>query len=146
MASGEQGPAWLFSFVDLAFLLLLALTQLASERAGVEIGAIALPKLPANETRGVTPDAPVRWQLRIHPPAEAPFELVRPEAGAEGERMAEPAMRERLSELRAARGARPLVAPHEDSRSSDLLVAVGAVEALWPEGRRAVVNPLGAGR
>ena len=48
----------------------------------------------------------------------------------------------RSSLMRAFNGGqqRPLLAPHADSRSEDLLLAVGLVEDIWPSNRRATVE------
>ena len=38
-----HGHAWLFSFVDLAFLLLMVMSQLADPNAGPPLGEIVVP-------------------------------------------------------------------------------------------------------
>ena len=48
--------------------------------------------------------------------------------------------------LRDADEPRPLLAPHGDSRSEDLLAAASLVEELWPGRRRATIAPIVAGR
>ncbi len=144
---GSNAPAWLFSFVDLAFLLLIAMTQLGGdERLGApDLGELVVPRLEGAAAHELPADAGERWQLRVHPrePADdAPFELTAAGAGTEGEHLAEAALRARLAELRRDGGEKPLLAPHEDSRSRDLLVAVDLLEELWPGRRRATVVPL----
>jgi hypothetical protein len=146
----SDAPAWLFSFVDLAFLLLIAMTQIGGSGTGPELGEISVPRIQAGSTTELVADAPRLWQLRIHPPdaATAPFELVRPDAvpGATARRLAPQALREELLALRTADARKPLLAPHADSRSQDLLDAVGLVEELWPSRRRATVAPIFARR
>ncbi|MEM7408703.1 MAG: hypothetical protein AAF430_00535 [Myxococcota bacterium] len=143
---GGNAPSWLFSFVDLAFLLLIAMTQLA-EDAPVEapvLGELVVPRIEQDATASLPSQAHERWQLRIHPPSEeAPFELVRVIDGepAETERAELEALRDRLSALQGDVGKKPLLAPHEDSRSQDLLDAVALLEELWPGTRRATVSP-----
>jgi hypothetical protein len=41
--------------------------------------------------------------------------------------------------LRAERADKPLLAPHADARSQDLLDAVELIEEAWPSRRRATV-------
>lgn len=147
--SAHGAPVWLFSFVDLAFLLLIALTQLQSgKQIAVELGEIVVPKI-STETEGMPSSAPVAWQLRVHPKDEAkpesPFELIDPKQPGLGERISESALRAKLAELALAGSARPVLAPDADSRSQDLLTAVSLVEEAWPQRRRATVTPLAGG-
>jgi hypothetical protein len=147
MASGsETAPAWLFSFVDLAFLLLIALTQVGGGPRAVDLGEIIVPRVNEDATSVLSPGARERWQLRIHPPAAAdpgPFELLAPgSAGAAGAHLAAATLREQLGRLVESRAQKPLLAPHQDSRSQDLLDAIALIEERWPEGRRAAVSPV----
>lgn len=147
MAAQHEGtPAWLFSFVDLAFLLVIAMTQLASE-PGLDLGEIVVPRIRAAATEDL-PSQPIeRWQLRIHPPgefADPPFELTL--AGAEPQaidtlplRFETGELQLRLQELRTQAAKKPILAPHADARSQDLLDAVEMLEEGWPSRRRATV-------
>ena len=149
MASGsETAPAWLFSFVDLAFLLLIALTQVGGGPRAVDLGEIIVPRVNQDATSSLPAGARERWQLRIHPPAAeepGPFELLAPEsAGANGAQIATATLREQLARLHEARAEKPLLAPHQDSRSQDLLDAIALIEERWPGGRRAAVSPVAA--
>ena len=143
----HHAPVWLFSFVDLAFLLLIAMTQLDEGRdLAVQLGEIVVPRIHAS-AEGMPSAAAARWQLRVHPKDEqaaSPFELVLPTAddSAEpGQRLGADALRERLVALKDTGVARRLLAPHADSRSQDLLDAVGILEQVWPDRRRATVAP-----
>jgi hypothetical protein len=167
----HHAPVWLFSFVDLAFLLLIAMTQLEEGREiAVELGEIVVPRIHAS-AEGMPGAAAARWQLRVHPPATAaepsttaaaqpptgaaagdpaqgdaarPYSLVLPrDDGSEppAERLDADALRAKLLALHGDDVARPLLAPHADSRSQDLLDAVSILEAVWPERRRALVAP-----
>ena len=146
--SAHGAPVWLFSFVDLAFLLLIALTQMQSgKQMAVELGEIVVPKI-STETEGMPSSAPVAWQLRVHPKDEAqssPFELIDPRRPGSGERLGEAALRGKLAELARSGGQRPVLAPDAESRSQDLLTAVSLVEEAWPQRRRATVTPLAGG-
>jgi hypothetical protein len=143
----HHAPVWLFSFVDLAFLLLIAMTQLDEGRAlAIELGEIVVPRIHES-VEAMPATAAARWQLRVHPAdptAESPFALVLPSATEEepeDERLAAALLRTRLAALRADGETRPLLAPHADSRSQDLLDALAILEAVWPDRRRATVAP-----
>jgi hypothetical protein len=152
MSDGGNAPSWLFSFVDLAFLLLIAMTQLAQDTSGPDLGDIIVPRIEQSATAPPNADANPPWQLRIHPPdpeaVTPPFELVQigtPEAEAPP-RLTLSELHARLAQVKMTGLAKPLLAPHEDSRSQDLLDGVAALEAQWPGRRRAVVAPLMANR
>jgi hypothetical protein len=145
----NSAPSWLFSFVDLAFLLLLAVTQLGTDEKTqvVDLGEIAVPRLPADGTQVLESDAPHRWQLRVYPAAadSAPYELLRP-SGEPSDRMELTQLADRLHELRRSNDEPPLLAPHSDSRTQDMLEAVSLLEVHWQMGRRATVIPEYASR
>ena len=147
-ADGTSAPAWLFSFVDLAFLLLIAMTQVGGDPVPevVNLGEMVVPKIAEDSTASLPSSAPERWQLRVHPPAEGelPFELVGPEPAisVEAARLSADDLRVQLASLHAERSEKPLLAPHADSRSQDLLEAAGALEEHWPRRRRATVAPI----
>jgi hypothetical protein len=146
----EGAPPWLFSFVDLAFLMVIAMTQVASDvgDAAPDLGEMVVPRISSESTGEMPTEAAEAWQLRVHPPGEeaaAPFELVLVGTAAPGESehfvSVEP-LRERLAELESADRKRPLLAPHEDSRSQDLLDAAALIEEFWPGRRRVTVARL----
>jgi hypothetical protein len=144
----SDAPAWLFSFVDLSFLLLIAMTQIGGNGTSPDLGEISVPRVQAGAATELAAGAAQRWQLRIHPPdaSAPPFELVRPDAGEAAGRLAPEALRGELVALHASDAHKPLLAPHADSRSQDLLDAVGLVDELWPSRRRATVAPIFARR
>ena len=151
MKDGNTAPAWLFSFVDLAFLMLIAMTQMSGD-AMPELGEIVVPKIRAESAAaGLPAGATERWQLRIYPPdtsAAPAFELARgiPEAGALPERIDSETLRSRLAALRTDGVDRPLLAPHEDSLSRHMLDAIAMMEDFWPNRRRATIEPFLASR
>ena len=141
-------PAWLFSFVDLAFLMLIAMTQLAPDPGAKipNLGEMIVPKVGAAASTEMGDSAAEVWQLRVHPPEEeatSPYELVRVmggEVAEDGARIEADALRVQLADLKAGSLAKPMLAPHEDSRSQDMLEAAAMLEELWPGRRRAAVN------
>lgn len=149
MHDGGNAPSWLFSFVDLAFLMLIAMTQLAEPRP--DLGDIIVPSIEESALAPSAGSQETPWQLRVHPPEDAvpPFELLREAGDAAGGEVARLTLSElhgRLAQVKASGERKPLLAPHEDSRSQDLLDAVAALEAQWPGRRRAAVSPIMAGR
>jgi len=144
------GPAWLFSFVDLAFLMLIAMTQLAGDvTEAPDLGEMLVPKIGAEQAPGeLAMDASKAWQLRIHPADRDSIEPVPPftliasdtqELDPSAERIDKTQLAARLGQLYTAGTDKPLLAPHEDSRSQDLLDAAGLLEEHWPSRRRALV-------
>ena len=107
MAPSEDSgnaPSWLFSFVDLAFLMVIAMTQVANPGA-IDLGELIVPRIASEQTEAAPAAARDGWQLRVHPPSEAegPFQLVRSQDAAEAAvvRIGERAVREQLLALDA---------------------------------------------
>ena len=152
MSDSGNAPSWLFSFVDLAFLMLIAMTQLAQtpEDPMPELGSIVIPRIDEEAKRDLPREAHERWQVRVHPdePGGAPFELAYLAGGQmiPGEPLASDALMAQLRGLESDGVRKPLLAPHEDARSQDLLDAVAALETFWPGSRRAAIAPRLIGR
>ena len=141
--SSGGAPAWLFSFVDLTSFLTLVMLATYDPHAGSapDLRGFAVPRIARESGDALAQRAGDRWQLRDHPPdpAAPPFELRLGDAvGAE--RLDEAALEARLASLEESHAARPLLAPHEDSRSRDLLAAASLLEAHWPGSRVALVD------
>ena len=147
-ASHSDTPAWLFSFVDLAFLILLAMTQVGSldDEKGLDLGELLLPRVGEEAPAQPLEAKGSAAQVRVYPPGDglAVYELVPP--GAPGVRVARDELATRLAGLRHAGQDRPVLAPHADSRSEDLLTAVSLIEDSWPSERRAAVQKVEAPR
>ncbi len=148
MHSDGGAPAWLFSFVDLAFLMVIAMTQLAPDPGAKipDLGEMIVPRVAAAASMEMGAAAAEVWQLRVHPPrseSASPFELLRSETGATGNRRSRidaPQLRVALASLKSERGLKPMLAPHADSRSQDMLEAAALLEEIWPGRRRAAVS------
>jgi hypothetical protein len=143
-----SAPAWLFSFVDLAFLMLIAMTQLAPDpNAKIpNLGEMIVPRVTAAAATELGNAAAESWQLRVHPPGDSglsPYQLVRFVDGVAQDddmRIVHEDLRVQLLSLKSDRGAKPMLAPHEDSRSQDMLEAAALLEEMWPGRRRAAVR------
>ncbi len=145
--NSESAPSWLFSFLDLALLMLVAMTQLAPDTPPEvpDLGQMVVPRIGEAGSDTLASEAVEAWQLRVHPPEEgvaSPYELVRVVDGqAEEAPRIEPAvLRMELTGLKAANGLKPMLAPHEDSRSQDMLEAAALLEEIWPGPRWATVT------
>lgn len=141
-ASHSDTPAWLFSFVDLAFLILLAMTQLGSPDASksIDLGEIVVPKIGSDSGAQPMAESYSGLQLRVYPTGDGglPFEVVAPNTPPT--RVSKQELRARLTRFYNEGLERPLLAPHADSRSEDLLLAVGTIEDIWPSNRRAMIE------
>ena len=146
--SDGAAPAWLFSFVDLAFLMLIAMTQLAPDPGAniPNLGEMIVPKVGAAASTEMGSGAAEVWQLRVHPPEDevvSPYTLIRVVDGvAESDalRIESDVLRVQLAQLKGGSGMKPMLAPHEDSRSQDMLEAAAMLEELWPGRRRAAIS------
>lgn len=144
----EGGPSWLFSFLDLALLMLVAMTQLAPDEPPEipDLGQMVVPRIGEAGSDALAAEAAEVWQLRVHPPEEgaaSPYELVRVVDGQpvdEGRRIEPAALKTQLAGLKSANGRKPMLAPHEDSRSQDMLEAAALLEEIWPGPRWATVT------
>ncbi|MCP4038728.1 MAG: hypothetical protein GY944_24400 [bacterium] len=148
-ATSGSAPAWLFSFLDLAFLILIAVL-LTADQAQDEAPALAsidLPEIQRSSTGALEIEPGTQWQLRVHPRPAAdeagPFSLAL--LGQQGSdpipRYDASALEGVLRELAADEAHKPLLAPHRDSRSEDFLTALGFVQEVWPEAHFAAVRP-----
>ena len=145
----NNAPSWLFSFVDLAFLSLIAMTQLSSavDKAAPDLGELVVPRIGEKATSKLSSGADELWQLRVYPLVEdgdLPYALV-PADSEQGTEDAPP-LRFGVDELRIQLGQfmledreKPLLAPHRDSRSQDLLDAAALIEEFWPNRRKVLV-------
>ncbi len=147
MSQNRHGaPAWLFSFVDLAFLMLIAMTQMAADSTAEapDLGEMLVPRIGAESTEAMSSGAARAWQVRVHPRdmEVGVFEvtLVGGDVAQSDVYADADGLRARLEALSAEGAERPLLAPHEDSRSQDMLDAAAEIEARWPGRRRATVS------
>jgi hypothetical protein len=139
---------WLFSFTDVAFLLLLVYTQLA--RMSSNDNPVAEMRLPApvvakNPELSLMRANPDYRQLLVEKHSDKPYRLARIIGGNELSRS--DAMNfEQLSVAlqgvlgESKRPPRPVVVPLPESFSSDLLQAAALVGKFWNEPGNAVVH------
>jgi hypothetical protein len=141
--------SWLFSFTDIAFLLLLVYTQLA--RMSSSDNPVAEMRLPAPVVAGSPELKSIKaardyHQLLVEKHPDRPYRLVRVIGGDESSRSDAMTYEELTAALQAlvnkGREPRPVVVPLPESFSSDLLQAAALVGKYWSEPGSAVVHTL----
>lgn len=140
---------WLFSFTDIAFLLLLVYTQLA--RMNTPDNPVAEMRLPApvvasNPELKLLKAARDYHQLLVEKHSDRPYRLVRIIGGDESSRSEAMSFEELTAALQVLvnkrKETRPVVVPLPESFSSDLLQAAALVGKNWSEPGSAVVHTL----
>jgi hypothetical protein len=152
MFDRSTAPVWLFSFVDLAFLLLVAITQVVEvgDQGELSLGEIVVPRIRTESATPLAHDDTERWLVRVHP-LEAQATGVFGVALRHSDRAATPGkldlplLTQRLDALSDQGVGKPLLAPHSDARAADLLAAVALIESRWPSARLATIAPVSAG-
>ena len=148
----RSAPIWLFSFVDLAFLLLIAFTQIGPRDVAeaLDLATLEIPRIQGPGNAADLPADGAVWQLRVHPVsspsdesvAHAPFVLVEPGTEPDvAERRSAAALADALVVLDQRGETKPILAPHRDARAEDLLVAVSLLDETWGGTRTAAVRP-----
>lgn len=148
-ANSGNAPAWLFSFIDLAFLILIALLLSAdfSQGEAPALASIDLPRIQRSSTGALEIEPGTQWQLRVHPrlasgePGPFSLALLTREPQADAPRYDAAQLEIALRELAARSASKPLLAPHRDARSEDFLTALGFVQEVWPDAHIAAVEP-----
>jgi hypothetical protein len=141
----QQHQVWLFSFADMAFLLLIAFTQASTiGKKPISIGEMVLPKVVDGPNVELPPKEVRFYQVRVYKPSEAglgPFQLVTgiPTDDVENpdNRISATELQALLMTLQTAGAARPVLVPDELSLSRDMLMAMSLIEKTW-EGTRTV--------
>ena len=139
---------WLFSFTDVAFMLLLVWTQLARMNnsstpvAEMQLPAPVVAKNPELTTLKASRDY---CQVLIEKHSDKPYRLTRIVGGNEASRSAPMNFAELTAALQVTLAERkgvprPTVVPLPESFSSDLLQALAVVSKLWNEQGSAVVH------
>lgn len=139
---------WLFSFTDVAFLLLLVYTQLA--RMSSSDNPVAEMRLPAPVV-AKNPELTILRahrdyrQLLVEKHSDKPYRLARIVEGNEVSRSEAMNFEQLTTALQTVvaeqkRAPRPVVVPLPESFSSDLLQAAALVGKYWNEAGNAVVH------
>jgi hypothetical protein len=145
----KNGQTWLFSFTDLAFLLLISLSLIPSapDNITIKLAEMDVPVVP--EHGRMDPLAKVRetWELQVYALSEkhpTPYRLIRvgvgKNVGQDDERiLTKEELLPALIDLKK-RNIRPMLLPEKKSLSQDFLYAAGVLAKVWTDGTRAVVQ------
>jgi len=149
----KRNITWLFSFTDLAFLLLISLSLIPSAPGNIFIhfSEMNIPDVPSNQNMLPVEPSRTAWELQIHPQSKdhpTPFKLLKvgmDQGNAKSLYSKYVDRNNLLGELEALRklNIRPMLMPEKTSLSQDFLFAVGAMASVWASGNaRAVVRPI----
>ena len=131
----KDNHIWLFAFADLAFLLLIAFTQIPH----ADIEEMLLPKVPPSSSRE-SMDPTLSYKLYVHPPSKEfylkkPFQIVsysEKEGQLTGNYLSEGQLKRRLRNLSQKTDTGPILWPHPSSQSEDMLIAYSYIKHIWP--------------
>jgi hypothetical protein len=145
----KNGHTWLFSFTDLAFLLLISLSLIPSapDNITIKLAEMDVPSVPEHEQ--IAPLANVRelWELQVYAVSDqrpVPYRLVRAGVGksASAQDVKVLTREELLPAIEALkqRNLRPILLPEKNSLSQDFLYAAGVIAKVWTNGSRTIVQ------
>lgn len=146
----KNGQTWLFSFTDLAFLLLISLSTIpAADSVTIRFSEMDVPVVPESQRLDALGPMTEVWELQVHPVSEehpVPYKIMRsglgsPADGTETMLLSAEELIPALEKLKA-RNVQPTLLPEKKSISQDLLYAAGAMAKVWETGYSdAVVQP-----
>jgi len=144
----NQTHIWLFSFADLAFLLLIAFTQASTiGRKPITIGEMVLPKVVEGPNVNRLAPAMDLYQIRVHKPAQDDdlkvFQLVAvsPDGKADaGEKISGETLAARLIDINSRGARKPVLVPDESSLSRDMLLGMSLIEKIWEDVRKVTID------
>ncbi len=135
----NNGQTWLFSFTDLAFLLLISLSTIpVADTITIRFSEMDVPVVPESQSLSPLGSLAEIWELQVHPVSQeqpVPYRIVR--SGLAGTvREDQPLLLgpdELLDALETlkARRIQPMLLPEKTSLSQDLLYAAGAMARVW---------------
>ncbi len=141
----EDSKIWLFSFADLAFLLLIAFTQASTMgRHPVYIGEMTIPKVVNGPSISSVDQPLLSFQIRVLKPTipeSQPFQMVTVTNGdvkPDDTTLDARGLRRRLTEMRQEGENRPLLVPDQFSLTKDTLMAMSMIETVYDDGEKRV--------
>jgi hypothetical protein len=135
---------WIFAFADLAFLLLIAFTQVASSNSNI-CYEMNVPKVSGDINPQPVSQAAEYYELRVLSSDEKsskPFQLVyiKGSKADSSEPMNSEDLKLQLGDLKKKGKKRPILSADERSFSKDAFLALSLIEAEW-KARMAGVIP-----
>jgi hypothetical protein len=146
----EDSKIWLFSFADLAFLLLIAFTQASTVgKKPVFIGEMTVPKVVENKKVASLDQAAESIQIRVLKPTipeTNPFQFVivkGQEETVEPQPISAQELTNRLTLMKQEGKLRPILVPDIFSLSKDTLMAMSIIERVYEDGNRITIERTG---
>jgi hypothetical protein len=143
----KNSQTWLFSFTDLAFLLLISLSLIPSapNNITIKLAEMDVPVVPEHGQLDPVATAREVWELQVFAVSEkhpTPYRLLRAGIGkvVSGDDGKILTKEELLPELLALqqRNIRPMLLPEKSSLSQDFLYAAGVIAKVWTDSRTVV--------
>lgn len=146
----EDSKIWLFSFADLAFLLLIAFTQASTVgKKPVYIGEMTIPKVVENKQVASIDQPYESVQIRVLKPTipeSNPYQLVLirgQEEYVEPDPVSVQELTNRLMSMKHEGKLRPILVPDIFSLSKDTLMAMSIIEQVYEDGNRITIERTG---
>jgi len=145
----RNSQTWLFSFTDLAFLLLISLSLIPSapDNITIKLAEMDVPVVPEHGLMEPVAKVQEVWELQVfavsdkHP---TPYRMLRAGVGKVVSGSDEKILTKEqlLPEVLALkqRNIRPMLLPEKTSLSQDFLYAAGVIAKVWTDGSRTVVE------
>lgn len=134
-----NGQTWLFSFTDLAFLLLISLSTIpVADSVTIRFSEMDVPVVPESNQLGALGQLGEVWELQVLSVTDdllAPYKIMRsglgsPADGAEVMLLSAEELIPALEKLKA-RNIQPILLPEKTSLTQDLLYAAGSMAKVW---------------
>lgn len=149
----KSHQTWLFSFTDLAFLLLISLSTLPSaEKVTIRFAEMNVPVVP--DSRQLAPVEHLRevWELQVYHVSKkhpVPYRIVRRGLGSapgeSSELLLSPEELVPALESLRQRNIHPMLLPEKSSLTQDFLFAAGALARVWSgQDSQTIVQPQGS--
>jgi len=141
----KPNHVWLFAFADLAFLLLIAFTQVP---LGVTFEEMVIPEVNPDSHYEPLNTRVQSVELRIHKVSEEepnPFQLVLylDNGGKSfGKRISKEELEGSLRAIAQEGKSQPFIVPDERSFTKDLVWAMSLVRMIWETGTKVTVRPV----
>lgn len=146
----EDSKVWLFSFADLAFLLLIAFTQASTiGKKPVHIGEITIPKVVNNKSVSKIEQPTISYQIRVLKPTipeTNPYQLViirDTVVDVQPKLLSPQELSNLLTTMRLEGKTRPMLLPDIYSLSKDTLMAMSIIEKTYEDGNKVTIHRTG---
>ena len=147
MKKGENSQVWLFSFADLAFLLLIAFTQTSTVgKKPVNIGEMTIPRVVKNDQVSAIEQSYESYQIRVLKPTipeSNPYQIVYVRGASEKidpSLLSSQDLSNRLTQIRQSGNQRPILVPDIFSLSKDTLMAMSIIESVYEDANRVTIE------